>query len=51
MQFKEVVVETQQDMVKNTIDKKVFDAEKLAVANGGSANDVLAQVLFYRWYF
>jgi outer membrane receptor protein involved in Fe transport len=43
-QLKEVVVETQQDMVKNTIDKKVFDAEKLAVANGGSANDVLAQV-------
>jgi outer membrane receptor protein involved in Fe transport len=40
----EVTIETQQDMVKNTIDKKVFDAEKLAIANGGSANDVLSQV-------
>jgi outer membrane receptor protein involved in Fe transport len=42
--LKEVTIETQQDMVKNTIDKKVFDAEKLAIANGGSANDVLTQV-------
>jgi outer membrane receptor protein involved in Fe transport len=42
--LKEVTIETQQDMVKNTIDKKVFNAEKLAIANGGSANDVLAQV-------
>jgi iron complex outermembrane receptor protein len=42
--LKEVTIETQQDMVKNTIDKKVFNAEKLAIANGGSANDVLTQV-------
>jgi hypothetical protein len=42
--LKEVTIETQQDMVKNTIDKKVFDAGKLAIANGGSANDVLTQV-------
>lgn len=42
--LREVTIETQQDMVKNTIDKKVFDAEKLAIANGGSANDVLTQV-------
>jgi len=40
----EVTIEAQQDMVKNTIDKKVFNAEKLSIANGGSANDVLAQV-------
>ncbi len=39
-----VTVEAQQDIVKNTIDKKVFDAEKLAIANGGSATDVLSQV-------
>jgi outer membrane receptor protein involved in Fe transport len=42
--LREVTIETQQDMVKNTIDKKVFNAEKLAIANGGSANDVLTQV-------
>ena len=42
--LREVTIETQQDIVKNTIDKKVFDAEKLAIANGGSANDVLSQV-------
>lgn len=42
--LKEVTIETEQDMVKNTIDKKVFNAEKLAIANGGSANDVLTQV-------
>lgn len=42
--LREVTIETQQDMVKNTIDKKVFDAGKLAIANGGSANDVLTQV-------
>ncbi|MCZ2248680.1 MAG: TonB-dependent receptor family protein [Bacteroidia bacterium] len=42
--LKEVTIVSQQDIVKNTIDKKVFNAEKLAVSNGGSANDVLSQV-------